>query len=176
MRSPYITEQNVTLTQPVPFSHQHHVGGLGLDCRYCHTSVETARFAGIPPTFTCMTCHSQLYTNAAVLASVRQSLADHIPIHWHRVNRYGARLAKIRLQSAPVHTQPSSRFRDIPAAQIVDALNMLPAHILPTLDFPAEQSSRRRARVGPLQRRRRPQVLQDNRPHPSALTADAMFP
>ena len=62
--SPYVTEQNVTRNQPVPFSHEHHVGGLGLDCRYCHTSVEKARFAGLPPTETCMTCHSQIWTNA----------------------------------------------------------------------------------------------------------------
>ena len=75
MRSPYVTNQSVTREQPVPFSHAHHVGGLGLDCRYCHTSVTTARFAGIPPTETCMTCHSQLWTNAAMLAPVRESLA-----------------------------------------------------------------------------------------------------
>jgi hypothetical protein len=85
--SPYITEQNVTRSQPVPFSHEHHVGGLGLDCRYCHTSVEKARFAGLPPTETCMTCHSQLWTNAQMLAPVRTSLADNKPIAWHRVNQ-----------------------------------------------------------------------------------------
>src|SRR3954454_5663865 len=67
MRSPYVTQQNVTREQPVPFSHQHHVGQLGVDCRYCHTSVETARFAGIPPTEACMTCHSQIWTNAGML-------------------------------------------------------------------------------------------------------------
>ena len=87
MRSPYITGQSVTVTQPVPFSHRHHVGGIGLDCRYCHTSAESARFAGLPPTMTCMTCHSQLYTQTAMLAPVRESLAQHRPIHWQRVNR-----------------------------------------------------------------------------------------
>jgi Cytochrome c7 and related cytochrome c len=85
--SPYITAQNVTRNQPVPFSHEHHVGGLGLDCRYCHTSVEKARFAGLPPTETCMTCHSQIWTNAEMLAPVRASLAENKPIHWQRVNR-----------------------------------------------------------------------------------------
>jgi hypothetical protein len=85
--SPYITAQNVTRNQPVPFSHEHHVGGLGLDCRYCHTSVEKARFAGLPPTGTCMTCHSQIWTNAEMLAPVRASLAENKPIHWQRVNR-----------------------------------------------------------------------------------------
>ena len=85
--SPYITDQNVTRHQPIPFSHEHHVSGLGLDCRYCHTSVEKARFAGVPPTETCMTCHSQLWTNAAMLAPVRESLAEKKPIHWLRVNK-----------------------------------------------------------------------------------------
>jgi hypothetical protein len=87
MRSQYVTGQSITLNQPVPFSHAHHVGGLGIDCRYCHTSVETSAFAGMPPTTTCMTCHSQLFTNAAILAPVRQSLADNKPIHWQRVHR-----------------------------------------------------------------------------------------
>ena len=70
----------------VPFSHQHHVAGLGLDCRYCHTSVENSSFAGIPPTETCMTCHSQVWTDAPVLAPVRQSLATRQPLQWKRVN------------------------------------------------------------------------------------------
>jgi hypothetical protein len=86
MRPSYVTDQSVTREQPVPFSHAHHVGGLGLDCRYCHTSVSTARFAGVPPTETCMTCHSQLWTNAAMLAPVRESLAANKPIHWQRVH------------------------------------------------------------------------------------------
>lgn len=86
MRSPYITAQNVTRNQPVPFSHQHHAGGLGLDCRYCHTGVEKAAFAGLPPTETCMTCHSQLWTNAEILTPVRESLSRHEPIKWQRVH------------------------------------------------------------------------------------------
>jgi hypothetical protein len=85
-RSPYVTGQDVTREQPVPFSHEHHVGGLGLDCRYCHTGVEKARYAGLPPTETCMTCHSQLWTNAGMLAPVRTSLAEKRPLHWRRVN------------------------------------------------------------------------------------------
>jgi hypothetical protein len=87
MRSPYITGQSITLNQPVPFSHAHHVGEVGLDCRYCHTSVETSAFAGMPPTTTCMTCHSRLFTNAEMLAPVRQSLAEGKPIRWTRVHR-----------------------------------------------------------------------------------------
>jgi len=71
VRSPYFTDQGITREQPVPFSHQHHVAGLGIDCRYCHTSVETSNFAGIPPTQTCMNCHSQIWTNASMLEPVR---------------------------------------------------------------------------------------------------------
>ena len=85
-QSPYVTGQRIVVTQPVPFSHQHHVGQLGLDCRYCHTGVEKAAFAGIPPTETCMTCHSQIWTNAAMLAPVRESLATGMPIAWQRVH------------------------------------------------------------------------------------------
>src|ERR1700745_4290597 len=85
-RSPYVTKQGERLEQPVPFSHQHHVAGLGLDCRYCHTSVENSSFAGVPPTETCMTCHSQVWKDAPVLALVRESLAHGQPIEWKRVN------------------------------------------------------------------------------------------
>ena len=60
-RSDYLTEVNVVRDQPVPFSHEHHVAGLGIDCRYCHTSVEVSSFAELPPTETCMTCHSQIF-------------------------------------------------------------------------------------------------------------------
>ena len=67
-RSAYVTQQNLTREQPIPFSHAHHSGQLGIDCRYCHTSVEQARFAGIPSTETCMTCHSEIWTNAQMLA------------------------------------------------------------------------------------------------------------
>ncbi|HEY3917258.1 MAG TPA: cytochrome c3 family protein [Stellaceae bacterium] len=81
----YATGIGFTPPQPVPFSHQHHVSGLGLDCRYCHGSVEQSADAGMPATSVCMTCHSQIWTNAAILAPVRQSLADDRPLHWSRV-------------------------------------------------------------------------------------------
>jgi hypothetical protein len=73
--------------QPVPFSHQHHVTGLGIDCRYCHTSVETSSFAGIPPTKTCMNCHSQIWTNAQLLEPVRASYRSGESLQWTRVNQ-----------------------------------------------------------------------------------------
>ena len=85
VRSDYMTRRNLAPVQPVPFSHRHHVGELGIDCRYCHDSVETAASAGYPPTHTCMTCHSQLWTNADVLAPVRESLATGTPLRWTRV-------------------------------------------------------------------------------------------
>jgi hypothetical protein len=85
VRSSYATGVGVFVEQPVPFSHEHHVSGLGIDCRYCHTSVEDSSFAGIPPTETCMTCHSQIWTNAAVLEPVRESFRTGRPIEWIKV-------------------------------------------------------------------------------------------
>lgn len=86
-RSQWGTETARTPIQPVPFSHKHHAGDLGIDCRYCHSTVETAASAGYPPTHVCMTCHSQLWTNADMLAPVRESLARDIPLHWQRIAR-----------------------------------------------------------------------------------------
>jgi hypothetical protein len=86
IRSPYQTQVQVIRPQPVPFSHEHHVRGLGIDCRYCHTSVETSAFAGLPPTYTCMSCHSQIWGSSPMLQPVRQSLADNKPISWTRVH------------------------------------------------------------------------------------------
>jgi len=85
-RSPYITYARVARPQPAPFSHQHHVAGLGIDCRYCHTSVETSSFAGIPPTKTCMNCHSQIWAGAALLEPVRESFRTGKSLVWTRAN------------------------------------------------------------------------------------------
>jgi hypothetical protein len=82
----YVTEVHNARPQPVPFSHKHHVGELGLDCRYCHSSVEVSSSAGMPPTQTCMACHSQIWTGAAILEPVRASYRDSTPIVWTRVN------------------------------------------------------------------------------------------
>src|SRR5438876_10304897 len=86
VRSPYYTEAGVAREQPVPFSHKHHVSGLGIDCRYCHTTVETSGFAGIPPTKTCMNCHSQIWTGAPMLEPVRESFRTGKSLVWNRVN------------------------------------------------------------------------------------------
>jgi len=85
-RSPYVTYAGVRRSQPVPFSHQHHVAGLGLDCRYCHTSVEDSSFAGIPPTKTCMNCHSQIWMGAPLLEPVRESFRSGKSLIWNRAN------------------------------------------------------------------------------------------
>ena len=86
MRSSWVTRQNETVEQPVQFSHAHHVGGEGIDCRYCHTSVEKSDFAGIPPTKTCMNCHSILWSDAPILEPVRASFRNEVPLTWTRVN------------------------------------------------------------------------------------------
>ena len=82
----YVNRVNIALDQPVPFSHKHHVTGLGIDCRYCHISVEHGAFAGIPPTETCMTCHSQIWTEAPNLEPVRASWRENKPIEWNKVH------------------------------------------------------------------------------------------
>ncbi len=86
-RSPYLTNQRVTRDQPVQFSHKHHVGDDGIDCRYCHTGVETSAYAGIPPTKTCMNCHSVLFNNVGYLEPVRESYRTNESIEWVKVHR-----------------------------------------------------------------------------------------
>src|SRR5881628_1062207 len=85
-RSSYVTEVGVARVQLVPFSHKHHVADDGIDCRYCHTSVETSAFAGIPPTRTCMNCHSQIFASSPFLEPVRESWRTGKPIRWMRVH------------------------------------------------------------------------------------------
>ncbi len=85
-RSSLVTQVNISRAQPVPFSHKHHVNGLGLDCRYCHTSVESSPFAGIPPTQICMNCHSQIWSDSPMLEPVRKSFRTGEPLHWTRIN------------------------------------------------------------------------------------------
>lgn len=85
-RLDYVSKVGVPVDQPVPFSHKHHVKGMGIDCRYCHSTVEESAFAGIPPTETCMTCHSQVWTEAPILEPVRLSFRDNKPLEWTRVH------------------------------------------------------------------------------------------
>jgi hypothetical protein len=85
-RSNYVTRAHEFVEQPVQFSHRHHVADDGIDCRYCHTSVETSPFAGIPPTKTCMNCHSQIWNQAPILEPVRASFREDKPVRWVRVH------------------------------------------------------------------------------------------
>ncbi|HNR32843.1 MAG TPA: cytochrome c3 family protein [Candidatus Hydrogenedentes bacterium] len=85
-RSSYVTQVGIAKDQPIPFSHQRHVAGNGIDCRYCHTSVETGAFAGIPPTETCMTCHSQVLTEANLIQPLHDSWNSGAPVRWTRVS------------------------------------------------------------------------------------------
>jgi Cytochrome c7 and related cytochrome c len=85
-RSSWATQAGVAREQPVPFSHAHHVGDVGLDCRYCHTSVETSGFANLPPTKTCMNCHSQIWNTSPTLEPVRESFRSDRSIAWTRVH------------------------------------------------------------------------------------------
>lgn len=85
-RSSYGTGAGIIHVQPVPFSHQHHVGDLGIDCRYCHTSVEHSPYAGMPPTETCMNCHSQMWVGSDMLEPVRESYRTNKPLQWKRVH------------------------------------------------------------------------------------------
>ena len=85
-RSPWVTRQGQRPDQPVPFSHNHHVQGLGLQCQYCHVTVEKSSYAGIPPTKTCMNCHAQIWTNAQLLQPVRDSWATDKSLVWTKVH------------------------------------------------------------------------------------------
>jgi hypothetical protein len=112
--SPYTTQQTVAREQPIQFSHAHHAGAIGIDCRYCHTSVEKAAFAGIPPTKTCMNCHSQIWLQSPYLEPVRESFRTDRSIEWTRVHDRPFRLGATRpstkgwVRECPARTMPPS--------------------------------------------------------------------
>lgn len=85
-RSSYVTGVGVARLQPVPFSHKHHISDVGIDCRYCHTSVEESAFAGVPATQICMNCHSQIWADSAMLEPVRASARAGTSLEWTRVH------------------------------------------------------------------------------------------
>lgn len=85
-RSTFGTGAGLSVVQPVPFSHEHHAGVLGIDCRYCHTTVEHSSQAGIPPTKVCMNCHSQIWVGTPVLDPVRESYRTDQSLRWRRVH------------------------------------------------------------------------------------------
>ena len=106
--------------QPIQFSHAHHVGGMGIDCRYCHTSVEESAFANIPPTKTCMNCHSQIWTNAPILEPVRASFRDNKPLQWTRVHD----LPDFVYFNHSIHVKQGRRLRHLPRAGRQDAADV----------------------------------------------------
>ena len=85
--SPWYTDVGYRPVQPVPYSHRLHVGELGLDCRYCHASVEISNVANVPPTQTCMNCHQTVKRDSALLAPIRDSAQSGRPMHWIRVHK-----------------------------------------------------------------------------------------
>jgi hypothetical protein len=126
-RSPWATWQYVVRDQPVPFSHQHHVAGLGLDCRFCHTSVENSAFAGVPSTKICMTCHSQIWTNAQMLEPVRESWRANIPIQWNRVHNLAGYVYfdhSIHVQKGVGCSTCHGRVQDMPLTYQASTLQM----------------------------------------------------
>ena len=86
VRSPFVTNQNQPIEQPIEFDHRHHSGDEQIDCRYCHFSVEKSPSAGIPSTTVCMSCHAQVWNKSPYLALVRQAYFTDQPIPWVRVH------------------------------------------------------------------------------------------
>jgi hypothetical protein len=84
--SPVATDVGYQPVQPIPYSHQLHVGELGYDCRYCHTGVETSARAGIPPTATCMNCHERIFPDSEKLEALRHSHETGLPVPWVRIH------------------------------------------------------------------------------------------
>jgi hypothetical protein len=126
-RIDYVSDVGLAIDQPVPFSHKHHVEAIGIDCRYCHTSVEESAFAGIPPTETCMTCHSLIWTEAPPLEPIRASWRDETNIKWNRVHdlpdfvyfRHNIHIAK-GIGCTSCH----GAINEMPLVKIENALNM----------------------------------------------------
>lgn len=85
--SSYWNREGVAPLQPILFSHRHHAAELRIDCRNCHSTVETGAFAGMPSTHTCLTCHSQIFTSTSMIRPLVESAAANIPLQWNRVNR-----------------------------------------------------------------------------------------
>ena len=124
-RSPWVTRQGQRPDQPVPFSHKHHVQGLGLQCQYCHVTVEKSSYAGIPPTKTCMNCHAQIWTNAQLLEPVRAELG-YGPVAG--VDQ-GARPARFRLLQPRDSREQGDRLRKLPRARGPDAADVRAEHL-----------------------------------------------
>jgi hypothetical protein len=127
VRSPWVTAVGVAPQQPIPFSHKHHVTDDGIDCRYCHTSVETSSFAGMPDTKTCMNCHAQILAQSPALAPVRESFQTGVPIVWTRVNNlpdYVYFDHSIHVQKGVGCASCHGQVEDMPATAKAESLQM----------------------------------------------------
>ena len=118
--SGYSTNQAVFVSQPIQFSHAHHVGGMGIDCRYCHTTVEESAFANIPPTKTCMNCHSQIWADAPILEPVRASFRENKPLQWTRVHD----LPDFVYFNHSIHVKQGRGMRDVSRARRQNAADV----------------------------------------------------
>ena len=141
-RSPWVTRQGQRPDQPVPFSHKHHVQGLGLQCQYCHVTVEKSSYAGIPPTKTCINCHAQIWTNAQLLEPVRAQLGDG-PVD--RVDQ-GARSSRFRLLQPRDSREQGPGLLELPRPRGPDAADVRAEHaadgVVPGLPSqPGEESA-----------------------------------
>ena len=123
-RSPWVTRQGQRPDQPVPFSHKHHVQGLGLQCQYCHVTVEKSSYAGIPPTKTCINCHAQIWTNAQLLEPVRNSWATGESMVWTKVHD----LPDFVLLQPRDSCEQGDRLRELPWARGPDAADVCAEH------------------------------------------------
>ncbi len=126
-RGPWNTSVRIAPEQPIEFSHKHHVKDDGIDCRYCHTSVENSAYAGIPATETCMSCHSQIWANASVTAPIRESWASGKSIEWTRVHDlpdYVYFNHSIHLNKGIGCSTCHGRINEMPLTYKVNTLNM----------------------------------------------------
>ena len=136
-QSAYYTNINVARQQPVPFSHKHHVTDDGIDCRYCHTSVEKSAFAGIPTTHTCMSCHSKIWLNSTMLEPVRTSYATDVSLKWTRVNA----VPDFVYFDHSIHINKGNRLHHLPRPDWRNAPNLSRQHALYALVHRLPQES-----------------------------------
>jgi hypothetical protein len=176
-QSDFLTRVHSPLDQPVPFSHQHHVGGLGIDCRYCHTAVTQSSFAGLPPTETCMTCHSQVWKDAPVLQPVRDSFQTGNPIKWTRVYDlpdYVYFNHSIHVNKGVACVTCHGRVDEMPITWKTQPLYMrwcLDCHRHPEEKLrPPSQAFDLQFKPFPNQSASKPQLIVENRVHPQGLT------
>ena len=127
IRMPYSGDTNDAVQQPIEFDHRHHVRDDGIDCVYCHETVETQAFAGIPSTERCMGCHGQIWTESPELAPLRASWTTHTPIRWKRINSLPSYVYfhhGVHIQAGVQCAQCHGSIRDMPRVMRARVLTM----------------------------------------------------